>query len=168
VRPDPCLPLDVCLIVGEPFAGFAAEHYGHQARWISADEAIDVLSAAEKRGNLHHAFFKEAMLNRFFAICNCCTCCCGAIQAHRNGVPMLASSGYVCRVDPRHCKGCGTCETLCAFNAVSLSGDIATVNPRKCMGCGICASHCPQGALFLVRDPTRAPPLEIDQLTGAD
>ena len=26
-RPDPCLPLDVCLIVGEPFASLVSEHH---------------------------------------------------------------------------------------------------------------------------------------------
>ena len=43
------------------------------------------------------------MLGRFYAICNCCKCCCGAMQAHLNGVPMLASSGYVAsRTRPLH------------------------------------------------------------------
>jgi ferredoxin len=163
-RPNPCRPLDVCLIIGEPFAGFAAEHYGERARWITGDEALGVLEAAEKRGNLHQAFFKEAMLNRFYAICNCCTCCCGALQAHRNGVPMLAPSGYVGRVNRELCTSCGTCESVCAFGAVSLSGSHATVDPARCMGCGICTSHCPAGAVRLERDPQRGHPLEIDEL----
>ncbi len=33
-RADPCLPVDVCLIVGEPFAGFVAEHHPKRARTI--------------------------------------------------------------------------------------------------------------------------------------
>ena len=37
VRPNPCLPLDVCLIIGEPFASFVAEHHPDRARWISQD-----------------------------------------------------------------------------------------------------------------------------------
>jgi ferredoxin len=163
-RPNPCRPLDVCLIMGEPFAGFAAEHYNHRARWITTDEALGVLEAADKRGNLHHAFFKEAMLNRFYAICNCCTCCCGALQAHRNGVPMLAPSGYVGRVNPDRCTGCGTCGSVCFFGAATLSGPRATVDPARCMGCGICASHCPADAISLVREPKRGHPLEIDEL----
>jgi tRNA (Thr-GGU) A37 N-methylase len=27
--------------------------------------------------------YKDAMLGRFYAICNCCSCCCGAMQAHQ-------------------------------------------------------------------------------------
>ena len=41
VREDPCLPLDVCLIVGEPFASFVVEHHGRRGptracRWMCA------------------------------------------------------------------------------------------------------------------------------------
>jgi hypothetical protein len=25
--------------------------------------------------------YKDAMLGRFYAICNCCSCCCGAMEA---------------------------------------------------------------------------------------
>ncbi len=35
VRENPCLPLDVCLIVGEPFASFVVEHHPQRSRWIS-------------------------------------------------------------------------------------------------------------------------------------
>jgi len=163
-RKNPCLPLDVCLILGEPIASFVAEHHPHRSRWIGSEEAVAVLQAAESRGQVHHAFFKEAMLGRFYAICNCCACCCGAMQAKRNGIPMLASSGYVSRVDLDVCNGCGTCADICQFGAVSLEGSEASVDPVKCMGCGLCASHCPQTAMALVRDGARSMPLELDEL----
>ena len=86
-RPDPCLPLDVCLIIGEPFAGLVREHHPERSRSITAEEAVAILQAEDERGHVHHAFFKDAMLGRFYAICNCCACCCGAMQAQRNGVP---------------------------------------------------------------------------------
>jgi hypothetical protein len=88
-RQHPCLPLDVCLIIGDPFASFIREHQPQRSRWISRDEAVAILKAEDERGHVHHAFFKDAMLERFYAICNCCDCCCGAMQAHRHGVPML-------------------------------------------------------------------------------
>ena len=56
-------------------------------------------------------FSKQAMLGRFYAICNCCACCCGAISAHRHGTPMLISSGYVASVDESACVACGTCAS---------------------------------------------------------
>jgi hypothetical protein len=98
-RSEPCEPLDVCLIIGEPFASFVSEHHPRRSRWISSEEAAEILRAEDERGHVHHAFFKDAMLGRFYAICNCCACCCGAMHAHRHGTPMLASSGYVARLD---------------------------------------------------------------------
>ena len=76
--PNPCLPLDVCLVIGEPFASFVLEHHAGRAHPITPDEASDILSAEHARGHVQHAFFKDAMLGRFYAICNCCSCCCGA------------------------------------------------------------------------------------------
>ena len=84
-KPHPCLPLDVCLIVGEPFASFVQEHHPGRSRRITHEEAVAILQAEDERGHVHHAFFKDAMLDRFYAICNCCECCCGAMQAQRNG-----------------------------------------------------------------------------------
>jgi ferredoxin len=129
-RADPCLPLDVCLIVGEPFAGFVAEHHPHRCRWITADEAVEILRAEHERGHVHHAFFKDAMLDRFYAICNCCACCCGAMQAKRTGTPMLASSGYVSLVDADLCADCGQCVEICPFAAISSGDGTAGVGAR--------------------------------------
>ncbi|MBN1314462.1 MAG: 4Fe-4S binding protein, partial [Anaerolineales bacterium] len=96
---------------------------------------------------------------------NCCSCCCGAMSAHRNGIPMLASSGYVARVDDESCAGCGQCVALCQFNAVSLNGaGVAEVVWAECMGCGVCVHNCPQEAITLLRDVEKGEPLEIRRL----
>jgi ferredoxin len=163
-RAEPCLPLDVCLIVGEPFASFVVEHHGRRARWITPDEAVEILRAEHERGHVQHAFFKDAMLGRFYAICNCCACCCGAMQAHQNGVPMLAASGYVSWVDAALCAGCGDCAAGCPFGAISLADGRSAVNAELCMGCGICVDRCRQGAMALVRDESKGVPLELDVL----
>lgn len=163
-RPNPCLPLDVCLVIGEPFASFVAEHHPRRARWITQDQAQEILQAEHERGHVHHAFFKDAMLGRFYAICNCCTCCCGAMQAWHNGVPMLASSGYVSQVDAGQCIGCEDCAGACQFGALSMSDGVAAVDASLCMGCGVCASRCTQEAISLVRDPAKGEPLEIQEL----
>ncbi len=167
VRPNPCLPLDVCLIVGEPFASFVAEHHPRRSRWLSQGEAVEILRAEHERGHVHHAFFKDAMLGRFYAICNCCDCCCGAMQAWRNGVPMLAASGYRSQVDVDACIGCGDCSHLCQFGALSADDGVAVVDAALCMGCGVCVSHCTQEALSLVRDPNKGEPLEIRELMAS-
>ena len=80
-RENPCQPMDVCLVVGEPFASFIIDHNPKRARRISQDEAIDILTAEDARGHAHHVFFKEAMLQRYYAICNCCSCCCAFLVA---------------------------------------------------------------------------------------
>jgi len=160
---NPCLPLDVCLIVGDPFASFIREHQPDRSRWITRDEAVEILSAEDERGHVHHAFFKDAMLERFYAICNCCECCCGAINAHKNGTPMLASSGYVAQIDEDECIACEICADYCQFGALEVDSDTFTmsVDYEKCMGCGICVDKCEQASITLVADEQKGIPLEI-------
>jgi len=162
-RKNPCLPLDVCLIIGEPFASFVREHHPARSRWITSQEAQEILRAEDERGHVHHAFFKDAMLGRFYAICNCCSCCCGAMQAQQHGTFMLASSGFVARVDDEKCRACGDCAQACQFGAISVNGH-AVVDLEKCMGCGVCAGNCPQGAVELLRMESKGEPLEIREL----
>ncbi|MGD9046435.1 MAG: 4Fe-4S binding protein [Anaerolineae bacterium] len=164
VRPNSCQPLDVCLVIGEPFASFVSQYHPSRSRWISQEEAAEILHAEHERGHVHHAFFKDAMLGRFYAICNCCSCCCGAMNAHRNGTPMLASSGYVAAVDTELCAGCGLCADHCQFEAIAVDNGYATVDVAACMGCGVCVAQCPQEAFALVRDPAKGEPLEIQKL----
>ena len=163
-RENPCLPLDVCLVVGDPFASFVREHQPERSRWITRDEAIAILQAEDERGHVHHAFFKDAMLNRFYAICNCCECCCGAMHAHRTGTPMLASSGFVAQVDDLLCNGCSNCNTYCQFNALEVVDGVNHVIYENCMGCGVCISKCDNEAISLVTDKAKGMPLEICSL----
>jgi Pyruvate/2-oxoacid:ferredoxin oxidoreductase delta subunit len=166
-RENPCLPLDVCLIIGEPFAGMVIGQHPERSRWLSSAEAVAILEGEDARGHVHHAFFKDAMLGRFYAICNCCACCCGAFQAHQSGTPMLASSGYLAQVDDIMCQGCGVCEAFCQFEAISVPNGTAIVDFETCMGCGICVSHCQNEAVVLIADPSKGIPLEICSLMAA-
>lgn len=163
-KKDACLPLDVCLIIGEPFTGLVMDHHAKRARWINSDEAIEILQAEEQRGHVHHAFLKDAMLGRFYAICNCCACCCGAMGAHQRGTPMLATSSFVSTVDQDLCIACGDCSEFCQFSAIQVDNGYAVVDQELCMGCGVCASHCEQEAVSLYHDPARGRPLEIEKL----
>ncbi len=165
--PDPCKPLQVCLIIGEPFAGFILEHHPRKGRSISQEEACFILEQEHARGHVQHAFFKDAMLGRFYAICNCCSCCCGAMQAHRNGVPMLASSGFVAVPDPDSCRQCGICAKSCPFQAVSMSPDGPLISEDSCMGCGVCSHSCPGNALLMKRHKDKCPPLDVCSLVNS-
>jgi Pyruvate/2-oxoacid:ferredoxin oxidoreductase delta subunit len=162
-RENPCQPMDVCLVIGEPFAGFVLAHNPDRSRQITSEEAQAIIKAEDDRGHVHHAFFKDAMMGRFYAICNCCSCCCAAVNSHRNGTPMLASSGYVAEIDADKCRACGVCEKACLFAAISKDGTMR-VEPSVCMGCGICTNQCRFDAIHMVRDQARGEPLEIREL----
>jgi Pyruvate/2-oxoacid:ferredoxin oxidoreductase delta subunit len=167
-RASPCLPLDVCLIVGEPFASLVLKHHADRARSIGPADAERILEAEHSRGHVHHAFFKDAMLGRFYAICNCCPCCCGAMQSMRGGTPMLASSGYVSVVDEVACLACGVCAVCCPFNALTWGPAGPDIDAELCMGCGICVSECEAGALALERDPSKPAPLILESLLAQE
>lgn len=169
-KENPCLPIDVCLVVGDPFASFIREHHPQRSRDITQDEAVEILKAEDERGHVHHAFFKDAMLERFYAICNCCECCCGAINSHKSGNPMLASSGYVAEIDEDECIACEACADYCQFDALELDTETFTMRVvyENCMGCGICIDKCDQASITLVADESKGIPLEICALIEMD
>jgi len=160
-KENPCLPIDVCLVVGDPFASFIREHHPERSREITSAEAVEILKAEDERGHVHHAFFKDAMLERFYAICNCCECCCGAINSHKSGNPMLASSGYVAQIAEDECIACEACVDYCQFGALEIADFTMGVVYENCMGCGICIDKCDQDSITLVADQSKGIPLEI-------
>ena len=163
-KDDPCLPLDVCMVIGEPFASFTLQHYPSRARWITQEEACAILERENARGRVHHAFFSEMMLGRFFALCNCCACCCTAMESHQRGTPMLASSGYIAEIDEGKCIACNECEDYCQFSALGIVDGSNMVDEGLCLGCGVCVSKCSGGAISLRLEPARGEPLEICNL----
>jgi len=161
VRDNPCQPTQVCMIIGQPFVDFIIEHHPKTSRRLTQAEALDLLKSEHDRGHLHSAWFKDVMLERFYAICNCCKCCCGGIEAMtKYGIPMMASSGYVTQVDESKCEVCATCEDVCPFKAIHLDGK-AIVDWETCMGCGVCVEKCPNEAMSLVCDEKKGIPLDV-------
>ena len=57
--------------------------------------------------------------------------------------------GKIAVIDKSLCSGCGTCEAVCAFQAVQVDGTerLAVVNEALCKGCGSCSSVCRSGAI---------------------
>ena len=160
-RTNPCQPTQVCMVIGQPFVGFVLEHNPQSSRRLTQSEALELLREEHERGHLHSAWFKDVLLNRFYAICNCCKCCCAGIEAMRKyDTPMLASSGYVAQVDEKLCAACSTCEDACPFSAVKVD-TTAEVNWEACMGCGVCVGQCPNEAMSLVRDERKGVPLDV-------
>jgi ferredoxin len=163
-RKHSCQPTQVCMIIGKSIGDFILKHHPTRSRRISQAEALDLLEAEQTRGHVHSAWFKDALGGRFYAICNCCKCCCFGIEAMvAYGTPMVASSGYVVKVDEMSCNACGACKTACPFGAIEMNG-VASVKRDKCMGCGVCTSQCSSGAMALVRDERKGIPLDVRAL----
>lgn len=56
------------------------------------------------------------------------------------------SGGSGATILPEKCTACGTCETVCRFQAV-IPGSPYRIDPIACEGCGVCAHFCPEQAI---------------------
>jgi|SRR5271157_4006742 len=164
VRTTHCQPTQVCMAVGKPFTNFTLEHHPNDARRLTQAEALELLETEHQRGHVHSAWFKDAMLGRFYAICNCCQCCCGGIEKMRQGVRMMAGSGYVAEIDAALCANCDTCLEACPFGALSRNDGGIRRDWELCMGCGVCEVSCAAGAISLARDERKGVPLDVRTL----
>jgi len=163
-RPSHCTPTQVCMIVGKPMTDFVLEHQPGRARRLTQEQALDLLEAEHARGHLHSAWFKDAMMDRFYAICNCCKCCCGGIAGMKRGFAMMTSSGYVASIERALCAGCGDCVEACPFEALHRNGNGVELNWGKCMGCGVCEAVCKTGGITLARDERKGVPMDVRSL----
>ncbi len=77
----------------------------------------------------------------------------------------LETEAMVAEVTAGYCAGCGTCEKLCAYKAITMNEkDKAEVNPVLCKGCGTCAAGCRSGAADLKGFSDRQIVREIEAL----
>jgi NAD-dependent dihydropyrimidine dehydrogenase PreA subunit len=160
-RDNGCKPTQVCMVVGQPIVDFVLEHNPQSARRLTQAEALQLLREEHERGHLHSAWFKDAILDRFYVLCNCCSCCClGITGMMQHGMRFMAPSGYVAQVDEELCAACAACEEACPFDAIQVDGR-AVVRWEDCMGCGVCVGQCPNGAISLVRDEGKGLPLDV-------
>lgn len=77
---------------------------------------------------------------------------------------MLASSGFVAKVDQQACVHCGRCVSYCQFEAMRKDGDRVIFDEAQCMGCGVCEDICKRKARTMEAAPERGVPLEIHKL----
>lgn len=174
-KKDACKPTDVCLVIGEPFADLVRMFQPFRSRRITPDEALWILKEEDERGHVHTAWFKTAMLDRFYAICNCCKCCClGMKFMTEYNMNVLLPSGYLAVIG-EDCVGCGECAEFCQFDAMEMISygkngkqkKRCEIIPENCFGCGICESKCKKEAIFLRLDADKGIPLNIEALGNA-
>jgi heterodisulfide reductase subunit A len=50
-------------------------------------------------------------------------------------------------IDDELCSGCGLCQRMCNYGALSLSEGVMVLNEALCKGCGACVASCASGAI---------------------
>lgn len=61
-------------------------------------------------------------------------------------------SGHLALIRSDICTGCGTCRSVCRFEAVGRvdiapGGSVCFIDSTACEGCGVCVRFCPAGAI---------------------
>ncbi|MDO5485994.1 MAG: 4Fe-4S binding protein [Sarcina sp.] len=150
-------PMETCLTFGN-VARSLAEHGGY-TRPIDKSEALEIL---EMSYGYNLVQMGENVRERPAFMCNCCGCCCEALEAVRRFAPMqpIATTNYLPKINPDECVSCGKCEKVCPILAISMKEREASVDKKKpvidetiCLGCGVCARNCPKKAITLQRRP---------------
>ncbi len=150
-------PWDVCLTFDNVARSLAA--HGDYCRLISKEEAMDALERSYASNLVQ---IGENVREHPAFICNCCGCCCEALQAARHFSPMqpVATTNYIPEMDHDTCVGCGKCSKACPVLAISMEKDEngkkkAVVNKEICLGCGVCARNCAFKAIKMERRPVQ-------------
>ncbi len=59
------------------------------------------------------------------------------------------------------CIGCGKCEKVCAFEAITIEYNLAYIDDEKCKLCRKCAPVCPTNSILEINFPVRKTDKEI-------
>ena len=106
-------PMETCLTFDNIARSLAA--HGGYARLISREEAKDILETAYGYNLVQ---IGENVREHPAFMCNCCGCCCEALQAARRFSPMqpIETTGFIPRIDTKDCISCGKCRRVCAMD----------------------------------------------------
>lgn len=55
------------------------------------------------------------------------------------------------------CIGCGKCQKVCQFDAITIENNLSYIDFNKCRMCTKCVDECPTGAIIKVNFPVRKP-----------
>ena len=153
-------PMDICMTFNNTADSLI--RHGH-ARKIDKSEGLDLLQTAYDNNLVQ---FGENVQKRVSFICNCCSCCCEAMNAARKFGIMnpVHTTNFIPQVETQNCNGCGKCVNVCPVEAMTL---VSANNPAKpkmkqarlnkdiCLGCGLCAKVCNKDNINLKLRPKR-------------
>lgn len=151
-------PLDICMTFDTPAASLIK--HGH-ARAVDKAEGRALLQEAYAANLVQ---FGENVRQGVCFICNCCGCCCEALNAvKRFGIVQTIHSEFIIELAEQACLGCCRCVKLCPVGALrrpeprpaGAKGGPPEVNRDICLGCGVCLRGCPARCLSLQRRPGR-------------
>jgi len=110
-------PMETCLTFGN-VARSLAEH-GDYTRPIDKSEAREIL---EMCYGYNLVQMGENVREHPAFMCNCCGCCCEALEAVKKFGPMqpIATTNYLPKINADDCVSCGKCEKVCPIEAISM------------------------------------------------
>lgn len=126
------------------------------ARPVSKGEMLGFLQQADREGLVLQP---QNTVDPLF-VCCCCGCCCGVLTTAKR-LPNPAAffqADFVAVVDGDRCQVCGTCETRCQMDAITVGEGPPQVAEERCIGCGLCVTTCPSEAMRLAPNERRPPP----------
>ncbi|MEN8153702.1 MAG: 4Fe-4S binding protein [Acidobacteriota bacterium] len=140
-------PLEICISLDAGADYIVSRKFG---RKIDRPEAMDLLEQSRSGGLVQIA---DNVMNRPTYICNCCSCCCGQLQAIKEyDLEAVNPSNYQATVTVDSCRGCSRCARVCPVEAIVMKPYpqvanrknqlLPQINTNRCLGCGICVSAC--------------------------
>lgn len=66
------------------------------------------------------------------------------------------------------CIGCGKCEKVCAFGAITVENNLSYIDFNKCRLCTKCVDECPTGAIKKINFPIRPKKAEAQAVNNGE
>ena len=119
----------MCIGVGD-IAEFLVTS-GKDARYITREEALEIIERAERKGYVHQITNLDGP-NRIVGICNCSAgSCYGLRTSQLFNTPNMSRSAYRAHVDPEKCVACGKCVEVCPAGAARLGQKLCKADGSK-------------------------------------